>query len=102
MRTFIIVMKVARVDAVTRMDVTEVEAEVEAPVMDAVEVAGEHTTTAESLSTFRRIVGNQVAEHVMRKRKTKEMTLVIQTSFQASTPKLHVVLQEVLNLENAI
>jgi len=98
MKTHTMMIKVPGLDTVTGIDVMKVEAE--APIVDEAEVEGEHTTAAESPATFRQIFSNRLAEHMMRKSKTKVMTLVIQKYYQASNRKLYVVLQEVLNLEN--
>jgi len=73
MKTRTMMMKVVGLDATAGLDITEVE--IEAPVVVKVEVAGKHSTTAESLSTFRNIVVNRVTAHVMRK--TKGMALEI-------------------------
>ena len=59
-----------------------------------------HVTTAEMLVTFRRIVGNQVEEYVMKKKKTMVRMLVNQTPFQSLILELYVILHEVLNQEN--
>ena len=72
-KTRMTMMKVSEVDAATRIDLTEVD--VEALDKVKVEVAGKYAITAESSVTFRQIVGNRVAEYVMRK--TKGIPLVI-------------------------
>ena len=93
--------EVAGVEDATTIGVMAVEKE--EPVLDKVDevqVAVVHVTTTEILVTFRRIVGNRVEEHVIRKKKTLGRMLVNQIPSESLILELYVILHEVLNQEN--